>query len=201
MVLWSLLSFYSLRLSISHFLSLRLAFSSLPLIVQCTSPLFQSFRLTLSSIFFLFSWSFLLSGIHSYSNLDQMERSSSSSLLLEDENRRNRRGFFRRIISIFDEYVSIILFNQDKISETKMTNSMIFNLFHFYNWWEIFNCGIWMFPPFQFRFASKKETFIIIIASLFSFIAGFITPIHMFVVGRITTIYVEEKSVSDWRHS
>ncbi|KAF8386092.1 hypothetical protein PRIPAC_75234, partial [Pristionchus pacificus] len=95
----------------------------------------------------------------------KMERSSSSTLLLEDDNRRNRRGFFRRIITFFDEDES------DDFDDIQ---------------------------PFSFlqlfRFASKKERFIIIIASLFSFIAGFITPIHMFVVGRVTTIYVEEKS-------
>ncbi|GMS91576.1 hypothetical protein PENTCL1PPCAC_13751, partial [Pristionchus entomophagus] len=95
----------------------------------------------------------------------KMERSPSTALLLEQEQQRRKPGIFRRIISIFDEDEDDDFDDVEPVSFLQL-----------------------------FRFASRKEISLIIIASLFSFIAGFITPIHMFVVGRITTIYVEEKS-------
>ncbi|GMR47866.1 hypothetical protein PMAYCL1PPCAC_18061, partial [Pristionchus mayeri] len=94
-----------------------------------------------------------------------MERSPSSSLLLEDERSRSRPAFFRRLLSFFDGDDDDDFDDVEPVSFAQL-----------------------------FRFASRKEFIVILIASFFSFIAGFITPIHMFVVGRITTIYVDEKS-------
>ncbi|GMT09327.1 hypothetical protein PFISCL1PPCAC_624, partial [Pristionchus fissidentatus] len=97
----------------------------------------------------------------------EMERTSSSSLLIEEENS-NRPGFFRRILNIFDEDETHELDDIQPVSFLQL-----------------------------FRFASRKELFVIVIASIISLLAGFISPIRMFIVGKITTIYVEEKAPLD----
>ncbi|GMT23950.1 hypothetical protein PFISCL1PPCAC_15248, partial [Pristionchus fissidentatus] len=45
-----------------------------------------------------------------------------------------------------------------------------------------------------FRFASRKDLLLYFIACFISFILGLITPLHIYVISRIRTIYIEEKA-------
>lgn len=123
-----------------------------------------------------------------------MEGNTSTSLLIEQESSGSRPGLFRRLAKFFKRFrfFSKTLFIcplQWKCRGWHGTRFILSIGDVALPFWSYF------FFYFQFRFATSGQIATYIVACTLSLLIGLVTPAYIYIISRLTTIYVNEKSV------